>query len=131
MRRQEEFITKNLIHVEKRRYERSPSWDKDRDRNYSPSRRQRHSSRGRDVHRPPAKKQIRRDSRDTYVDDAGFSMKYRKSSEKNVEPQVSSYFTPSYIINPNNELFFSPTKMKRPKLIDCKSKHKKSKERKC
>ncbi|XP_037914459.1 uncharacterized protein LOC119653679 isoform X4 [Hermetia illucens] len=39
LRQQEEFINKNRIHIEKRRYERSPERNRSRERSYSPPRR--------------------------------------------------------------------------------------------
>lgn len=50
LRQQEAFINQNRMHIEKRRYERSP----ERERNYSPPRRERRVySRERDVRKPP------------------------------------------------------------------------------
>lgn len=54
LRQQEAFINKNRMHIEKRRYERSPDRDRDRerDRSYSPPRRERRYSRERELRKP-------------------------------------------------------------------------------
>ncbi|KAJ6635509.1 hypothetical protein Bhyg_14095 [Pseudolycoriella hygida] len=49
LRQQEAFINKNRMHIEKRRYERSPDRDRDRERSYSPPRRERRYSRERET----------------------------------------------------------------------------------
>lgn len=48
LRKQEEFITRNLIHVEKRKHEGSPPPRRSRSRSYSPQRRRRSRSRSRE-----------------------------------------------------------------------------------
>lgn len=52
LRQQEAFINKNRMHIEKRRYERSPDRDRERDRSYSPPRRERRYSREREMRKP-------------------------------------------------------------------------------
>ncbi|XP_037050130.1 uncharacterized protein LOC119084315 [Bradysia coprophila] len=52
LRQQEAFINKNRMHIEKRRYERSPDRDRERDRSYSPPRRERRYSREREIRKP-------------------------------------------------------------------------------
>lgn len=52
LRQQEAFINKNRAHIEKRRYERSPDRDRERERSYSPPRRERRYSRERDTRKP-------------------------------------------------------------------------------
>ncbi|KAG4071368.1 hypothetical protein HA402_004072 [Bradysia odoriphaga] len=52
LRQQEAFINKNRMHIEKRRYERSPDRDRERERSYSPPRRERRYSREREIRKP-------------------------------------------------------------------------------